>query len=291
MFFKGSYVAMITPFKSDGTIDEEKIRELVNFHIENGTSGISPCGTTGESPTLTLAEHKKVVELVVEEADGRIEVVAGAGANSTKEAVELTKHAKEVGADAVLSICPYYNKPGQKGLIAHFTEINKVGIPVMLYNVPGRTGINMEPETTKKLSELTNIKGIKEAAGSVEQVSNIVNICDEDFDVISGDDSLLLPMMSVGAKGVVSVLANFMPKEVSDLIKYVENGEFDKAKDLHHKLYKLNKAMFCEPNPVPVKEAMSILGKINPNVRLPLTKIDIDNSKLLKKLMKKVEII
>jgi len=289
MFFKGSYVALITPFKKDGSVDEEKIRELVNYHIENGTAGISPCGTTGESPTLTPAEHKKIIKTVVEEAKGRIHVLAGAGSNSTREAVEFAKYAKEIGADSILSICPYYNKPGQRGIIAHFTEINKVGIPIMLYNVPGRTGTNIEPETTKILSKLENVKGIKEAAGSVEQVSRIVNLCGDDIDVISGDDSLLLPMMAVGAKGVVSVTANFMAKEVSDLIKYMEEENITEARKIHNKLFNLNNAMFIESNPVPVKATMEMLGRINSDVRLPLVSISEDNKEILKKLLKEVE--
>ncbi len=292
MFFKGSYVALVTPFKNDGTIDEEKIRELVNYHIESGTTGISPCGTTGESPTLTHEEHKRVVKIVVEEARGRIHVMAGAGSNSTAEAVELAKFAKEVGADSVLSICPYYNKPVQRGIYAHFEAIAKeVNIPVMLYNVPGRTGINMSPETVYELSKLDNIKGIKEASGNIEQVCNILNLCGDNIDLLSGDDALLLPMMSVGAKGVVSVTANFMAKEVAELVKYFENGNLAEARKLHNKLYRLSQNMFIETNPVPVKAVMAMLGKIEEKVRLPLVTLSEGSREVLKKLMKEVEII
>jgi len=292
MFFKGSYVALVTPFKNDGTIDEEKIRELVNYHIESGTAGISPCGTTGESPTLTHEEHKRVVKVVVEEARKRIHVMAGAGSNSTAEAVELARFAKEVGADSVLSICPYYNKPVQRGIYAHFEAIAKeVNIPVMLYNVPGRTGINMSPETVYELSKLDNIKGIKEASGNIEQVCNILNLCGDNIDLLSGDDALLLPMMSVGAKGVVSVTANFMAKDVADLVAYFEKGNLEEARKLHNKLYRLSQNMFIETNPVPAKAAMAMLGKIEENVRLPLVQLSESSREVLKKLMKEVEII
>lgn len=292
MFFKGSYVALVTPFTKEGAIDEEKLRMLVNYHVENKTAGISPCGTTGESPTLTHEEHKKIVKIVVEEAKGRIHVMAGAGSNSTAEAIELAKFAKEVGADSVLSICPYYNKPVQRGVYAHFESIAKsVNIPVMLYNVPGRTGINMSPETVYELSKLDNIKGIKEASGNIEQVCNILNLCGENIDVLSGDDALLLPMMSVGAKGVVSVTANFMAKEVAELIENFNDGKIEEARKMHNKLYRLSQAMFIETNPVPVKAVMSMLGRIENNVRLPLVQLSEGSIETLKKLMKEVEII
>lgn len=289
MFFKGSYVALVTPYKNDGSIDEEKIRELVNYHVANGTSGIVPCGTTGESPTLSFEEHERIIKIVVEETKGRIQVVAGAGSNSTREAIELTKYAKEAGADAVLSICPYYNKPTQDGMFAHFEAIAKtVDIPVMLYNVPGRTGVNLLPKTVEKLTGLKNIKGIKEASGNLEQVCDIINICGDKIDLLSGDDALLLPMMSVGAKGVVSVTANFMAKEVSDLIKLFESGNLKGAQELHNKLFKISKNMFIETNPVPVKAVMSMLGMVPEDVRLPLVKITPGSAELLKNLLKEI---
>lgn len=292
MFFKGSYVALVTPFKENGLIDEEKLRELVNYHVENGSAGIVPCGTTGESPTLSYEEHKKVLEVVVEETKGRIQVIAGAGSNSTKEAVEFTKHAKEIGADAVLSIVPYYNKPGQKGIYAHFAQIAKeVNIPIMLYNVPGRTGINMTPETIYELSKLDNIKGVKEASGNIEQVCEIIDLCQDNIDVLSGDDALLLPMLSVGAKGVISVTANFMAKDVSNLIKCFDKNDLVGARKLHEKLFRLNQNMFIETNPVPVKAAMELLGKIRSDVRLPLVSISPENKELLKNLLKNVEML
>lgn len=290
MFFRGSYVALVTPFKKDGSLDEEKIVELVNYHINNGTTGIVPCGTTGESPTLSFEEHKRVIKIVVEEAKGRIHVLAGAGANSTSEAIEFTKYAEDIGADSVLSVVPYYNKPTQEGIYQHFLAIaNATNIPIMLYNVPGRTGVNMSPETICRLSKLENVKGVKEASGNLEQVCEIVNLCGNDIDVLSGDDALLLPMLSVGATGVVSVTANFMAKEVSDLINKFESGDFKGARAMHDKLFRISQSMFIEPNPVPTKTVMEILGQINAEVRLPLTPILEENRDFLITKLKEVE--
>ncbi len=292
MFFKGSYVALVTPFKADGSVDEDKIRELVNYHIVNGTEGVAPCGTTGESPTLTYEEHKRIIKMVVEEAKGKIQVMAGAGSNSTSEAIELAKYAKEVGADSILSICPYYNKPVQRGMYAHFEKIAKeVNIPIMLYNVPGRTGVNLAPETVYELSKLDNIKGIKEASGKVEQVCEIVDLCGDKIDVLSGDDALLLPMLSVGAKGVVSVTANFMAREVSNIVKYFNEGKLKEAQDIHKKLYRLSQSMFIESNPVPVKGLMGMMGIIREDVRLPLVTMSNESKETIKKLAKQVEIL
>lgn len=292
MFFKGSYVAMVTPFRLDGSVDEDKIRELVNYHIVSGSEGVVPCGTTGESPTLTYDEHKKIIRIAVEEARGRIQVMAGAGSNSTSEAIELAKYAREVGADSILSICPYYNKPVQRGMYAHFEKIAKeVNMPIMLYNVPGRTGVNLAPETVYELSKIDNIKGIKEASGRVEQVCEIVDLCGDKIDVLSGDDALLLPMLAVGAKGVVSVTANFMAKEVSNIVKYFNEGKLKEAQDIHKKLYRLSQAMFIESNPVPVKGLMAMMGTIREDVRLPLVTLSNDSKELLKKLAKQVEIL
>ncbi len=292
MFFKGSYVAMVTPFRLDGSVDEEKIRELINYHIVSGTEGVVPCGTTGESPTLSYEEHKRIIRIAVEEARGRIQVMAGAGSNSTNEAIELAKYAKEVGADSILSICPYYNKPVQRGMYAHFEKIAKeVNIPMMLYNVPGRTGVNLAPETVFELSKIDNIKGIKEASGRVEQVCEIVDLCGDKIDVLSGDDALLLPMLAVGAKGVVSVTANFMAKEVSNIVRYFNEGKLAEAQEIHKKLYRLSQAMFIESNPVPVKGLMAMMGTIREDVRLPLVTLSNDSKEVLKKLAKQVEIL
>lgn len=293
MKFKGSYVALITPFKENGELDEYKIRELVNYHIENGTSGIVPCGTTGEAPTLTFSEHEKVIKIVVEEVKGRIQVIAGAGSNNTNRAIELTKYAKELGADAALSTCPYYNKPSQRGLYEHYKKIaEEAKFPIMLYNVPSRTGVNIESETVAKLAEIPEIVAIKEATGSLEQMIKIQDLCGDKIEILSGEDHLILPMLSIGAKGVVSVVANIMPKEMSDLIASFLNKDFDKAYKLHTDLYDVSRNMFIEGNPVTVKTAMKILGKVNnDNVRLPLLPSEENTYKKLEKLFKEKGII
>ena len=293
MKFEGSYVALITPFKSNGEVDEDKIRELVNYHIENGTAGIVPCGTTGEAPTLTFAEHEKVIKIVVEEVKGRIQVVAGAGSNNTDRAVELTKYAKELGADAALSTCPYYNKPSQRGIYEHYKKIaEEAKFPVMLYNVPGRTGVNIEAETVAKLAEFPEIVAIKEATGSIEQMIRIQDLCGDKIEILSGEDHLILPMLSIGAKGVVSVVANIMPKEMKELIAAFLNQEYEKAYKLHTELYDVSRNMFIEGNPVTVKTAMKILGKIdNDIVRLPLVSCEEKTVDKLTKLFKQKGII
>lgn len=293
MKFEGSYVALITPFKENGEVDEEKIRELVNYHIENGTAGIVPCGTTGEAPTLTFSEHEKVIKIVVEEVKGRIKVIAGAGSNNTDRAVELTKYAKELGVDAALSTCPYYNKPTQRGLYEHYKKIaEEAKFPVMLYNVPGRTGINIEAETVARLAEIPEIVAIKEATGSLEQMIKIQDLCGDRIEILSGEDHLILPMLSIGAKGVVSVVANIMPKEMSDLIASFLNKEYEKAFELHTKLYEVSRNMFIEGNPVTVKAAMNILGQIdNDSVRLPLVSAEQKTKDRLTKFFKERGII
>ena len=293
MKFKGSYVALITPFKENGELDEYKIRELVNYHIENGTSGIVPCGTTGEAPTLTFSEHEKVIKIVVEEVKGRIQVIAGAGSNNTNRAIELTKYAKELGADAALSTCPYYNKPSQRGLYEHYKKIaEEAKFPIMLYNVPSRTGVNIESETVAKLAEIPEIVAIKEATGSLEHMIKIQDLCGDKIEILSGEDHLILPMLSIGAKGVVSVVANIMPKEMSDLIASFLNKDFDKAYKLHTDLYDVSRNMFIEGNPVTVKTAMKILGKVNnDDVRLPLLPSEENTYKKLEKLFKEKGII
>ena len=293
MKFEGSYVALITPFKSNGEVDEDKVRELVNYHIENGTAGIVPCGTTGEAPTLTFAEHEKVIKIVVEEVKGRIQVVAGAGSNNTDRAVELTKYAKELGADAALSTCPYYNKPSQRGIYEHYKKIaEEAKFPVMLYNVPGRTGVNIEAETVARLAEFPEIVAIKEATGSIEQMIRIQDLCGDKIEILSGEDHLILPMLSIGAKGVVSVVANIMPKEMKELIAAFLNQEYEKAYKLHTELDDVSRNMFIEGNPVTVKTTMIILGKIdNDIVRLPLVSCEEKTVDKLTKLFKQKGII
>ena len=281
--FKGSMVAIVTPFK-DGRLDEDKLKSLVGFHIKNKTTAIVPCGTTGESATLSLAEHERVIELVVETAGKKVPVIAGTGSNNTAEAIRLTKHAKEAGANAALLICPYYNKPTQEGLYLHFKEIaNNVDIPIILYNIQGRTAVNMEPETIARLAfECKNIIGVKEASGNLEQMARVKMLCPKDFALISGDDALLLPILSIGGAGVISVVANIVPQDVAKTINYFEKGNLKKAQEHYFKLLPLVKAMFLETNPAPVKSAMAMLGMCSDEVRLPLCGISEDNKKKLK---------
>lgn len=293
MKFEGSYVALITPFTKSGEIDEEKIRELVNYHIENGTAGIVPCGTTGEAPTLKFSEHEKVIKIVVEEVKGRIKVIAGAGSNDTNRAIELTKYAKELGADAALSTCPYYNKPSQRGLYEHYKKIaEEAKFPIMLYNVPGRTGTNIEAETVARLAELKEVVAIKEATGSLEQMIKIQDLCGDKIEILSGEDHLILPMLSIGAKGVVSVVANIMPREMSELISSFLNQNYERAYKLHTDLYDVSRNMFIEGNPVTVKTAMKILGMVNnDDVRLPLLPSEQKTHDRLEKLFKEKGIL
>ncbi|MGR3309713.1 MAG: 4-hydroxy-tetrahydrodipicolinate synthase [Candidatus Brocadiales bacterium] len=269
--FSGSIVAIVTPFK-DGEVDYKKLGELVEYHIENGTDAIVPCGTTGESPTLSHEEHERVVSEVIQKASGRISVIAGTGSNCTSEALRLTKSAKKAGANAALSISPYYNKPTQEGLYLHFKAIAEdVDIPIILYNVPSRTGVSIAPETIAKLAEIKNIVGIKEASGSIDQTSQILQLCD--ITVLSGDDSLTLPIMAVGGKGVISVIANIVPGDVARMVHDFSDGRFKDAQEMHRKLFPLCKAMFIETNPIPAKTAMHLLGRLNGEMRLPLCKM------------------
>ena len=284
--FEGSMVAMVTPFR-DGRVDEAKIRELVEFHVKNGTDAIIPCGTTGESPTLSHDEHKKVVEMTIQAAAGRVPVIAGTGSNSTAEAIDLTRHAKEARADGVLMVCPYYNKPTQKGLIAHYKAVAEaVDIPIILYNIPGRTGVNMLPETVATLAEVPNIVAIKEASGSLEQMTEVISLCGDRMTVVSGDDTLTLPLMAVGGKGVISVIANILPKETAEMTRAALNGDWKRAKEIHLRIFPLCKAMFYETNPISVKTAMQLLGRLNGELRLPLAPMSDANRDKLAKVLK-----
>jgi len=289
--FKGSIVAIVTPFKN-GEIDEEKLRELVEFQIENGTDGIVPCGTTGEASTLDYREHDRVVEIVVHQAKKRVPVIAGTGSNSTKEAIEITEHAKRAGADGALLITPYYNKPSQEGLYRHYkTVAEAVAIPQILYNVPGRTAVNMLPRTVARLAEIPNIVAIKEASGSLQQASEIIALCGDMIDVISGDDFITFPLMACGGVGVISVTANIMPKEVADMIDFFNAGNMEEARQLHLKLLKISNAMFIETNPVPVKTALGLMGKCSDDVRLPLAPMSEENTAKLAAIMKEYGLI
>ncbi|MFH1339021.1 MAG: 4-hydroxy-tetrahydrodipicolinate synthase [Candidatus Omnitrophota bacterium] len=276
--FNGSIVAIVTPFKKS-KIDEDKLGELVEYQIKNATSGIVPCGTTGESPTLSMKEHERAIEVVIDAAQKRVPVIAGTGSNSTQEAIELSAHAQKAGADGLLLVSPYYNKPTQQGLYLHFKVISEsVKIPIILYNIASRTGINIEPQTVCRLAkDCKNIIGIKEASGSLDQMSQIKALCPKDFDLISGDDSLTLPLLAIGGVGVVSVVANIVPADVAQMVRAFEKGDIKKARDLHYKLLPLIKAMFIETNPIPVKTAMGLLGLCEPDLRLPLCAISPQN--------------
>ncbi len=289
--FKGSIVAIVTPFKN-GEIDEEGFRELIEFQIENGTKAIVPCGTTGESATLSFKEHKRVIEIAVDAVKGRVPIIAGAGANNTKEAIELTSFAKEAGADATLQVVPYYNKPTQEGLYQHFSTIAKeVSFPQILYNIPGRTGVNMLPETVARLAEYKEIVAIKEASGNLVQMAQIMNLAGDKITLLSGDDTLTLPVLAVGGKGVISVIANIVPKQSSDMIELWEKGDVNKAKELYLKFLPLCQAMFLETNPIPVKTALSLMGKISGELRLPLCSMSSTNLEKLKSILRQYNLI
>jgi 4-hydroxy-tetrahydrodipicolinate synthase len=282
--FKGSYVALITPFK-DNKIDEKKLRDLVEWHIAEGTNGLVPVGTTGESSTLTHEEHARVIEIVVKAANKRVPVIAGAGSNSTAEAIQLTHEAKDLGADAVLSVIPYYNKPTQEGLKAHFSAIaTAVNIPILLYNIPPRSVINMTPATVQALAQQNkNIVGIKEASGQMDQTTEIVQRLGASFCVFSGDDSLTLPLMAIGATGVISVAANIVPKALADLCALAAAGQMEDARRLHVKLFSLIKALFLESNPAPIKAAMAEAGLIEEeSLRPPLVQVTPETRKAIK---------
>jgi len=284
-------VALVTPFKN-GAIDEIALEKLVEFQITQGTQVICPCGTTGESATLSFEEHEKVVEIVIRAAAGRVPVMAGTGSNNTEEAIRLTRHAQKAGADACLLITPYYNRPTQEGLYQHFKKIaEQVDIPLVLYNVPSRTGVNMLPETVERLAQIKTIVGIKEASGMLSQISEIVRRCGSDFDVISGDDVNTLPLMAVGGKGVISVTANIAPREVSSMVRAAQNGDYEEARRLHLHLLPLHDAMFLQTNPIPVKTALSMMGKIAPELRLPLCPMPDELSRKLRSVLQNYKLI
>lgn len=290
--FKGAIVAIVTPIKDD-KIDYESYKKLIDFQLKNKTNGILTCGCTGEPATLSYDEHKEMIKFTVEYVNGRVPVIAGTGSNNTKEAIELSQYAEKVGADGCLLITPYYNKPTQRGLYLHYKEIAKnVSIPIILYNVPSRTGISIAPETVLELSEIKNIVGIKEASGSLDQVSKILSLVKrDDFVVLSGDDSLTLPIISVGGKGVVSVASNVVPYEVSQMVEYALNGDFENAKKLHLKLFPIFKILFIETNPIPVKTILSLMGMISPEWRLPLCGPSEENLEKIKKTIKEFGLI
>jgi 4-hydroxy-tetrahydrodipicolinate synthase len=284
--FKGSMVAIVTPFKDDGAIDEDALRKLIDIQIENGTDGLVPCGTTGESATLSHAEHETVISITVEQAAGRAKVLAGAGSNSTAEACKLTKFCEKVGADGTLHITPYYNKPTQEGLFRHFQAIAKSSdLPIMLYNVPSRTSINMLPATTIRLAEIENIVGVKEASGSLDHAHEIIQNTPADFALLSGEDSLTYPLYCIGAKGAISVTCNVAPKLCAEQYSAVSKDDFIRAREIHEQLYGLHQALFVETNPIPVKAALSLMGLIEEEYRLPLVPLSSQYREQLKKVL------
>ncbi|MHB8092963.1 MAG: 4-hydroxy-tetrahydrodipicolinate synthase [Syntrophales bacterium] len=283
--FLGAIVAIVTPFKN-GKVDEAALRRLVEEQIAGGTDGIAPCGTTGESTTLSHEEHDRVIEIVIDAVKKRVPVIAGTGSNSTAEAIRLTKHAWQAGADAALIVCPYYNRPTQEGLYLHYKAVAEaVPIPIIIYNIPGRTGTNMLPETMARLANIPNIVGVKEAAGSIKQMSDIINLCGPDFDVISGDDAFTLPLLAIGGKGVISVISNIVPADMAGLVDAFFAGDLQKARELHQRMSPLIDALFIETNPTPVKAALAMMGKIDYELRLPLCRMAEKNESALKKAM------
>ncbi|MBH0177680.1 MAG: 4-hydroxy-tetrahydrodipicolinate synthase [Nitrospira sp.] len=289
--FTGSYVAIVTPFRNSA-IDERAFSDLIEWQIASGTNGIVPCGTTGESATLSHEEHNRVIELTVEIVNRRVPVIAGTGSNSTDEAIALTHHAKRAGADGALLITPYYNKPTQEGLYRHYKAVaESVDLPLVLYNIPGRTGVNMLPSTIARLSAIKTIVGVKEGSGSVQQASDIVQMCGDRLTVLAGDDSLTLPMMAVGGKGVITVTANILPAEMAALVRAFSSGNIAEAQRIHFKLSPLFTALFFETNPIPVKEALGMMGKIDPELRLPLCSMAKDTREKLVRILKDAKLI
>ena len=292
MNLKGIFTALVTPF-AGYNVDEEALKGLIAFQLENGIDGIVPCGTTGEAATLSYEEHARVIELTVKHVNGAVPVVAGTGSNSTAETVELTESAKKLGVDACLLTTPYYNKPTQEGLYRHYKKVaEEVDIPLVLYNIPGRTGINMTPETIARIAEIPNVVGIKEASGSLVQVAEIFRLTRGKLTVVSGDDNLFLPMMSVGAEGVISVISNIMPKELKALYKtFLEERDIAKAREMNGQLLPIMQAMFVETNPIPVKEALYHMGLIEREFRLPLCPLSEKNSAFLKGILKEYNLL
>ncbi len=282
---QGAIVAIVTPFRN-GKVDEEALRRLIEEQIMAGTDGIAPCGTTGESTTLSHEEHDRVIEITVDAVKKRVPVIAGTGSNSTAEALRLTKHAWEAGADAALIVCPYYNRPTQEGLYLHYRAIaEEVPVPIIVYNIPGRTGTNMLPETLARLAKIPNIVGVKEASGSIKQMSDVIQLCGADFDVLSGDDIFTLPLLALGGKGVISVISNVVPGDMAGMVDAFAAGDLEKARQLHYRMSPLIDALFIETNPIPVKAALAMMGKIAYELRLPLCRMAEKNEAALKKVM------
>ncbi len=289
--FEGVFTALVTPFRA-GAVDEAALRELVERQVAAGVDGVVPCGSTGESATLSHAEHYRVVELTVEAAGGRVQVLAGTGSNNTRESIELTRHARDAGADGALLISPYYNKPTQQGLVAHFAAIaREADLPMIVYNIPGRTASNILPTTLAQLAEIDRVVGVKEACGDIAQISEVVALCPPDFSVLSGDDALILPVISVGGRGAISTTSNVAPAEILALVRAARAGELATARRLHARLLPLFEVLFCETNPIPVKAALAVLGLIDAEIRLPLTPLTEPNRERLQVVLKELGIV
>src|SRR5919106_810882 len=283
--FTGSIVAIVTPFRK-GCVDEKALGELIEFQLQNGTHGIVPCGTTGESATLSHKEHDEVIRAVIKAVNKRIPVIAGTGSNSTDEAVRLTREAEKSGADGALMISPYYNRPTQEGIYQHYRKVaSEVGIPIVVYNIPGRTGSKIEPDTLARLSEIKNVAGVKEATGSVDQAIDVIRLCGDSLAVYSGEDSLTFSLMALGGKGVISTVANVAPKETAQLTEACLKGNWEKGRELQFKLMPLIRGLFIETNPIPAKTALSLMGKCTGDLRLPLTPMAEGNLKKLREVM------
>lgn len=286
MNFDGVFTAIVTPFK-DGRVDFDAFSGLIERQKKADLAGIVPCGTTGESPTLSHKEHEEVISKAVESSGGRLKVIAGTGSNSTEEAISLTRHAEKIGADAVLLVNPYYNKPTQEGLYQHFSAIaDNTALECVLYNIPGRTAVNCLPETIARLNEKKNVNAIKEATGDMNQASEIRELCLDKISILSGDDSLTLPLISIGGRGVISVLSNLVPEKMKELVDAALSGDFSKAQDLHRELFPLMRSMFLETNPIPIKAALSLVGLITNELRLPMTEITPGNLSSLREVLK-----
>ena len=289
--FGGAIVAIVTPFRN-GKVDEKALRKLIEEQIVAGTDGIAPCGTTGESTTLSHEEHDRVIEITIDAVRKRVPVIAGTGSNSTAEALRLTQHAWEAGADGALLVCPYYNRPTQEGLYQHYKTIaEKVPIPIIIYNIQGRTGVNLQTETLARLAKLKNIVGVKEASGSLKQMSDVIHLCGPGFDVLSGDDIFTLALLALGGKGVISVISNVVPADMAGMVDAFAAGDLEKARALHYRMSPLIDALFIETNPIPVKAALAMMGKIDPELRLPLYRMAEKNEALLKKVMQQYGLI
>ncbi len=290
--FRGVATALVTPMLPGGDIDTDALRRLVEFQITHGVNGLVPCGTTGESATLSHPEHHHVMDIVAEQAAGRVPIIVGAGSNSTREAISLTQHARAIGASAALSVAPYYNKPTQQGFFEHYKAIAEaVDIPIFVYNVPGRTGSNISAETILRLSEIPGIAGVKEASGNIPQVMEILRHRPNHFSVLSGDDALTLPMMALGGDGVISVVANEVPEEFSAMVRCCLEGDFLRARTIHERLLDLMNANFIESNPIPAKSALSMMGMIHEVYRLPLTTLSMDHKFKLRRVLEELSLV